>query len=246
MDAEPDPATWAGIAGWYDNLLQAGSGPHQLAVQTTLRLAPAVHGADVLDVACGQGLASRTLATAGARSVTGVDVTPEMIEAARRHEATAPLGILYLVEDAQTLRALQDETFDIVTCQLGLMDIPDLTATLTAVTRVLRPGGSFVFVLGHPCFLAPETQTVIAANGLPGRLITDYLDERFWRSRDPQGVRRAGNHHRTLATYLNTLTACGLTLELVEEPAAGDLLAQQQPVYAAVPIFFAARARKNN
>jgi SAM-dependent methyltransferase len=245
MDTESDPATWSGIAGWYDDLLQSGSGPHQLAVETTLRLSPAMHGATVLDVACGQGLASRALARAGARSVTGVDLTPEMFEAARRHEAAAPLGIVYLVEDAETLRALQDEAFDIATCQLGLMDIPDLTAALTAVHRVLRPGGSFVFVLGHPCFLAPDTQTVMAADGLPGRLVTNYLTERFWRSRQPQGVRRAGNHHRTLATYLNALFA-GFTLELVEEPPAGILLAQQQPVYSAVPIFFAARVRKSN
>lgn len=246
MDAEPELATWSRIADWYDTLLQTGSGPHQLAAQTTLRLVPTLHDADVLDVACGQGLASRTLAQAGARSVTGVDATPEMIEAGRRHEATMPLGIVYLVEDAQTLRSLPNEAFDIVTCQLGLMDIPDLTATLTAVHRVLRPGGSFVFVLGHPCFLAPNAQTVTAANGLPGRVVTEYLNERFWRSHNPQGVRRAGNHHRTLATYLNTLTACGLTLELVEEPAANALLAHQQPVYSAIPIFFAARARKTN
>jgi ubiquinone/menaquinone biosynthesis C-methylase UbiE len=245
MDAEPEPATWSGIADWYDTLVQTGSAPHQLAAQTTLRLVPTVHDADVLDLACGQGLASRTLAQAGARSVTGVDATPQMIAAGRRHEATTPLGIIYLVEDAQTLRSLPSAAFDIVTCQLGLMDIPDLTATLTAVHRVLRPGGSFVFVLGHPCFLAPNTQTVTTANGRPGRLITEYLNERFWRSPDPQGVRRAGNHHRTLTTYLNTLTACGLTLEHVEEPAANPLLAQQQPIYSTVPIFFAARARKN-
>jgi len=239
-----EAATWGGIAEWYDDLLRAGSGPHQLAVETTLRLAPDVRDADVLDVACGQGIASRALAAAGARSVTGVDVTPEMLDAARRHEAAEPLGITYVLEDAQTLRALPDASYDLVTCQLGLMDIPDLPATLAAVHRVLRPGGSFVFVIGHPCFLAPQTQTVTAADGRLGRLVSDYLGERFWRSPNPQGVRRAGNHHRTLSTYLNELTACGLTLERAEEPAAGALLERQQPVYAALPIFFAARTRK--
>jgi len=169
-----------------------------------------------------------------------------MIEAARRHEADEPLGIEYLVEDAATLRALPNAAFDLVTCQLGLMDIPDLTATLAAVHRVLRPSGSFVFVIGHPCFLAPDAQTVTTTDGRPGRLITDYLHERFWKSRNPHGVRRAGNHHRTLSTYLNALLACGFTLELVEEPPAGTLLAQQQPVYSSIPIFFAARVRKTH
>jgi hypothetical protein len=34
------PATWSGIAGWYDDLLRAGSGPHELAVATTLHMVP--------------------------------------------------------------------------------------------------------------------------------------------------------------------------------------------------------------
>lgn len=246
MSTESEPATWSGIAGWYDDLVQAGSGPHELAVETILRLSPTVRGAAVLDVACGQGLASRALARAGARSVTGVDLAPEMIEAARRHEAGEPAGIEYLVEDAATLSSLPNAAFDLVTCQLGLMDIPDLAGTLAAVHRVLRPGGSFAFVIGHPCFLAPEAQTVTTTDGRPGRLITDYLDERFWKSRNPHGVRRAGNHHRTLSTYLNALLTGGFNIEVVEEPPAATRLAQQQPVYSAIPIFFAARVRKNS
>jgi ubiquinone/menaquinone biosynthesis C-methylase UbiE len=90
-----------------------------------------------------------------------------MIAAARRHEADEPLGIEYLVEDAATLRALPTAAFDLVTCQLGLMDIPDLTATLAAVHRVLWSGGSFVFVIGHPCFLAPDAQTITTTGERP-------------------------------------------------------------------------------
>jgi hypothetical protein len=76
------------------------------------------------------------------------------------------------------------------------------------------------------------------------RAVTGYVDERFWRSAKPHGVRRAGNHHRTLATYLNAVVRAGFTLEAVAEPAAGPRLTRQQPVYAEVPIFFAARARR--
>lgn len=168
MNTEPETATWSSIADWYDNLLQTGSGPHEHAVEILLRLSATAHDSDVLDIACGQGHASRALARAGARSVTGADLAPEMIAAARRHEADEPLGIEYLVEDATTLHALPDAAFDLVTCQLGLMDIPDLTATLIAVHRVLRAAGAFVFVIGHPCFLAPDAQTVMAADGRPG------------------------------------------------------------------------------
>ncbi len=243
MAADDNPAgDWPGIATWYDELITGGSGPHELAVSTTLRLIPDLHGARVLDLACAQGLAARALARGGAASVTGVDLAPEMIELARRHEAAQPLGISYLVDDAQALSGLGDASFDLVTCQLGLMDIPDLAATLAAVARVLRPGGWFVFVIGHPCFLAPEARTVRDEDGRPARLIAGYLTERFWRSANPAGVRRAGNHHRTLSSYLNALTAAGFILEVAAEPAATGRLAAGQPVYQRVPIFFAARA----
>jgi len=219
-----------------------GSGPHEQAVAVTMRLIPDLHGARALDLACGQGLAARALARGGAASVTGVDLAPEMIELARRHEAAKPLGIGYQVADAQTLSGLADGSFDLVTCQLGLMDIADLAATLAAVARVLRRGGRFVFVIGHPSFLAPEARTIADEDGRPVRLIADYLTERFWRSANPAGVRRAGNHHRTLSSYLNALTAAGFVLEVAAEPAADGRLAAEQPVYERIPIFFAARA----
>jgi ubiquinone/menaquinone biosynthesis C-methylase UbiE len=240
----PGPPSWSEIADWYDSLIRDRSGPHDLAVATTLRLVPDLRDASVLDLACGQGLAARALARAGARSVTGVDLTPELIEAARRYEAADPLGIRYLVADAHALHELSSAEFDIVTCQLALMDIPDLAAALTAVARVLRPRGAFVFVIGHPCFLAPFASTVAAPNGTPGRLISSYLAERFWRSGNPDGVRRVGNHHRTISTYLNALTRSGLALDVVDEPPADGLLAELEPVYSAVPIFLAARAIK--
>jgi hypothetical protein len=108
---------------------------------------------------------------------------------------------------------------------------------------VLRPAGWFVFVIGHPCFLAPEAVTLEGPGGRPGRLISDYFGERFWRSQNPHGVRRAGNYHRTLATYLNSLLGAGFTIERVAEPAPAQLLADQQPEYVSLPIFWATRAR---
>ncbi|HVB46386.1 MAG TPA: class I SAM-dependent methyltransferase [Streptosporangiaceae bacterium] len=238
------PASWSAIACWYDELLTRGSGPHELAVAVTLRLVPDLHGQRVLDLACGQGLAARALAASGAASVTGVDFAPEMIELARGHETARPLRVSYLVDDARSLSSLADQSFDLVTCQLGLMDIPDLDATMKSVSRVLRAGGAFVFVIGHPSFLSPAATTVLGPDGTPARLVGDYLHERFWRSANPEGVRRAGNYHRTLSTYLNALVRNGFTVELTEEPAATGRLAREQPVYRSVPVFFAARAAK--
>jgi len=224
--AAPGPS-WSDIAGWYDGLLSAGSGPHETAVQCLLRLVPPLVGSRVLDVAF------------------GVDSSGEMLELARRHEAAGRAHLSYLQDDAQTLTALEDESFDGVTCQLGLMDIPDLQAAIRAIRRVLKPGGWLAFVIGHPCFLVPDAIPLPGPDGRPAVSITGYFDERFWRSSNPAGVRRAGNYHRTLSTYLNALVRAGFVLEAVEEPTASLLLAQQQPLYTQVPIFFAVRARRS-
>ncbi|HEY3141704.1 MAG TPA: methyltransferase domain-containing protein, partial [Acidimicrobiales bacterium] len=191
---------------------------------------------------CGQGLATRALAGAGATDIVGVDSSEAMLELARQR--TQDHRISYVHDDAQTLASMEDTSFDGAVCQLGLMDIPDLDATIVAIHRVLKPHGWFVFVIGHPCVLVPDAVIDRGADGRPGVRITGYFDERFWRSSNPNGVRRAGNHHRTLGTYLNTLLDRGFQVERVEEPPASTRLAQQNPLYREVPIFFAARVRK--
>lgn len=236
--------TWSDIAGWYDGLIRGGSGAHETAGECLGRLLPALVGARVIDVACGQGLATRALAAAGAGQVVGVDSSAEMIDLARRHEGPVGSELVYVVDDAQTLATFADRSFEGATCQLGLMDIPDLDAVLAAVHRVLRPGGWFVFVIGHPCFLVPDARPHLDPEGRPAVAVTGYFEERFWRSSNPHGVRRAGNHHRTLTTYLTALLRTGFRLEAVEEPPASPRLAEQQPLYTEVPIFFAARVRK--
>lgn len=238
---KPAEPSWSDVAAWYDQLLERGSGPHETAVVCLLQLAGDIAGSVILDTACGQGLATRALAAAGS-NVTGVDSSPAMIDLARARTDPSD-AITYRVDDAQTLASCADREFDGVTCQLGLMDIPDLSATLASVQRVLKPGGWFVFVIGHPCFLAPNAATLTDDQRRTGRFVHDYRHERFWRSPNPNGVRRVGNYHRTLSTYLNALHRAGFTIEEVEEPAAGPLLAQQQPVYRELPIFLAIRAR---
>lgn len=239
-----DGPTWSDIAVWYDELVQAGSGPHETAVDCLLRLLPPLGRAEVLDLACGQGLATRAVATAGAARVVGVDSSERMVELARRHGVPEGCDVSYVVDDAHTLAAFETGAFDGVTCQLALMDIPDLDATMSSVHRVLRGDGWFAFVIGHPCFLVPDAETITRPDGRAAVAVTGYFEERFWRSANPTGVRRAGNHHRMVSTYLNALVRWGFAIEAVDEPRAGRLLTRQQPVYSEVPIFLACRARR--
>lgn len=186
------------------------------------RVAPRIDGSEVVDVACGQGIASRHLASLGA-IVTAIDSSEMMIDLAERHGTPAGPDIRYLVDDAHTLSKLEDSMFDGAVCQLGLMDIADLDAALAAISRVLKPEGWFVFVISHPCFLVPDVYKKETPAGL-GLTVTGYFEERFWRSTNPEGVRRAGNYHRMLSTYINALSDASFRIEVADEPQPDQLL----------------------
>ncbi len=109
----------------------------------------------VLDLACGAGHNTRRLARMGAQ-VTGLDISEALVERSRVREEHDHLGIQYYTADAARVDMLADETFDLVVCQMALMDIPDAAAAIREVARVLRPAGRFVALLLHPCFDIPE------------------------------------------------------------------------------------------
>lgn len=168
-----------------------------------------VAGQEVLSLACGQGQDARLLARLGA-SVTGVDVSEEMLRRARVHEAADPLGISYLQGDARDLAELASASFDGVVCHMALMDIPDLSPAIGSVARVLRDRGWFVFSIVHPCY-HPHVE-----------IVDDYLvDHRYAKLRPPDWLPPHA-YHRPLAAYVNELAVAGFILErVVEEHTPG-------------------------
>jgi 2-polyprenyl-3-methyl-5-hydroxy-6-metoxy-1,4-benzoquinol methylase len=206
------------IADWYDENICAGGSLGDLVARWVLEQTGDLAGQHLCDLACGQGLMARYLARRGAR-VTGIDLSAKLLEAARRYEEAEPLGITYEWGDAQCLKNTPGAVFDGVVCHLALMDIPDLAATFRAVYRVLRPEGWFLFSITHPCFQmpawSPPDQDIASEESEASR----YFWEGFWRSDYPHGVRgRVGAYHRTLSTYLNTLSDASLILERLIEP----------------------------
>jgi demethylmenaquinone methyltransferase/2-methoxy-6-polyprenyl-1,4-benzoquinol methylase len=97
-------------------------------------------GVRALDLACGTGDIALALGGRGAR-VTGLDITPRMIELARGR----PDGprVTWLTGDMQAL-PFAPRTFDIVTTGYGLRNVPDLDAAIAEIARVLKPGGRFL------------------------------------------------------------------------------------------------------
>jgi len=106
-------------------------------------------GSRVLDVGCGGGLLTETLAHAGAR-VTGIDMAPGMIEVARLHAAEGGLAIDYQVAAAEDVARTAPESFDVIACMEMLEHVPDPAAMTATLARLLRPGGAlFVSTLNR-------------------------------------------------------------------------------------------------
>ena len=126
-------ATWA--AGEYDALVH-----HILPVgRSCVAHAGVSSGDEVLDVACGSGNAALAAAEAGGK-VTGVDLTPELFDAARTRAAEAGVEIELVEGDAEAL-PFGDASFDVVISTFGCMFAPRHHAAAAEIARVLRPGG---------------------------------------------------------------------------------------------------------
>src|SRR5947208_10354354 len=104
-DMKPVVSAYDDVADAYSRALDPdGAG---LVDPVLTELIGEVAGQEVLSLACGQGQDARLLARLGA-SVTGVDVSEEMLRRAREHEAAEPHGISYLQADARDLAELAD------------------------------------------------------------------------------------------------------------------------------------------
>jgi ubiquinone/menaquinone biosynthesis C-methylase UbiE len=122
----------------------------------TFRIVGNVRGKNVLDLSCGEGYNTRILAKRGAK-VVGVDFSEKMIGLARQTEKKKKLGISYYVSDATDLKEFENESFDVVTCIMALMDVERYEDAISEVARVLGKDGRFVFSITHPCFDFGET-----------------------------------------------------------------------------------------
>jgi SAM-dependent methyltransferase len=100
-------------------------------------------GQRVLDVACGTGVVSVTAARLGAR-VTGLDLTPELLERARENSLIGELEIEWLEGDVEKL-PFPDATFDAVLSQYGHIFAPRPDVAIAEMLRVLKPGGTIAF-----------------------------------------------------------------------------------------------------
>lgn len=166
-----------------------------------------------LDLGCGSGVAIPVLEDLG-WTVTGVDVSEEMISRARSRAPDAELILAH--GDALPV---DDGSFDAVVSIWTHTDVDDFPAVVHEVARVLRAGSTFVYIGAHPCFVGPHSR-FISAEGVPalhpGYRRTGRYDD--GPALGPDGLRaRVGATHLPLGLFLQSFLDAGFGIHRFEE-----------------------------
>jgi ubiquinone/menaquinone biosynthesis C-methylase UbiE len=163
---------------------------------------------NILELAAGTGVLTQLLARnlpPGA-TITATDLSQPMLDIARTKSGTT--NVVWQQADAMKL-PFMDDSFDLVVCQFGVMFFPDKQASFREVSRVLRPGGRYMFVLWDNWKQMPAAPLAIAAD-----VVGELLD------RDPSSLVNPPYHdERTILADLASARFERVNIERITQPA---------------------------
>ncbi len=148
MNGNADPAELAKFAAlaqtWWDPL--GPSKPlHDLnpVRMSYIERIVALRGIRALDVGCGGGILSESMARGGA-DVLGIDLAQEVLDVAKLHALEAGVQLEYSCIAAEELARQRPAAFDLVTCMELLEHVPDPAASMAALAAAVKPGGDVI------------------------------------------------------------------------------------------------------
>ncbi len=101
-------------------------------------------GKTVLDVGCGGGILSESMARRGA-SVTGIDLGEKALKVAKLHQLESGVAVDYRLVAVEELAQERPAAFDVVTCMEMLEHVPEPAAVIAACAKLAKPGGHVFF-----------------------------------------------------------------------------------------------------
>ncbi len=251
---------WDRLANWWDDKIGDGNPTQDMLVEPTQeRLLALKAGEQVLDIACGAGRFTRRMAALGAH-VLAFDHAPAFVERARRRTVEHKDRIEYRVMNATdkvALLSLGEKRFDAAVCTMAIMDMAEITPLLSALPRLLKPKGRFVWSVMHPVFNSGDAQ-MVAENHEEGTQVAtrfsmkvgDYLTARVVLGIGIPGQPEQQHYfHRPVSMLLNACADAGMVVDRVEEPAfpPGAQMPSARPLswanYTAIPQVLVVRAK---
>lgn len=133
-------STWWDLEGEFKPLHRI----NPLRLSYILDAAEGVFGKKVLDVGCGGGILSESLAREGAQ-VTGLDMGAEPLQIARLHALESGVDVNYIQQTVEEHADQHAGQYDIVTCMEMLEHVPDPESIVRACARLVKPNGHVFF-----------------------------------------------------------------------------------------------------
>jgi 2-polyprenyl-3-methyl-5-hydroxy-6-metoxy-1,4-benzoquinol methylase len=243
---QPNQTIWDENATWWDEQIGEGNVfQNRLIGPATERLLNVRPGQAILDLACGNGVFSRRLAALGAH-VTACDFSPTFLERAKARSAAVADRIEYRLADLtdkEQLRALGAGGYDAAVCNMALMDMASISPLLQALRTLLKPTGSFVFSVLHPCFNTTAC-TMLAEQVDEDGVLRTYPSVRVRRYLGlgpTKGVGIAGQpqphfyFNRPLSVLLSACFGAGFVMDGLEEPAFGPVDSPRPLAWESLP-----------
>lgn len=192
-----------------------------------------LEGKSVLDIGCGEGYCARELKRRGAGTYLGVDLSDNMIEAARLQEQREPLGIDYRQTNIVEFQPEQSFDLCIAVFLFNYLTEEEMTQTMSMVYKALNSGGEFIFTVPHPVFpfidRANEAPFYFSSEGKNYfRDVNQQFQGEIWKQDGtPLHVQCV---HKTLQSYFTALGRAGFTnMPIIEELTVTPDLAKQDP-----------------
>ncbi len=101
-------------------------------------------GKNVLDIGCGGGILTESMAKKGA-NVTGIDLSEKALKVADLHSLESGIQVRYEKISAEEFAAREARQFDVVTCMEMLEHVPDPASIVRACASLVKPGGKVFF-----------------------------------------------------------------------------------------------------
>jgi len=198
----------------------------------------------LLDIGAGEGQLSRVGVRAGVKFAVALEPVVEQVGVGVKRG-----GGVTFTQGMATDLPFRDSSFDAVLACLVFEHIDRTSQAIAEVSRVLKPGGRFLFLMNHPLLQTPGS----------GFVDDTILDEQYWRvgpylveDKTYEEVDRGvflPFVHRPLSTYVNAMADVGLYVTRMIEPAPPpEFIAnagEPQSVAAQIPRLLFLRAHKN-
>ena len=192
-----------------------------------------VKGLHIADIGCGEGYCARVLNDSGAAKIDGIDISGQMVDAARHAAAENP-RMSFQVANAVKI-PFADNKYDIAigVFVYNYLSIEQTYASFAEVFRILKPTGRFIFCVPHPAFpfIRKERSKPFYFNFDHGGYFSNrnkVSEGKIWRL---DGVELPVEmQHKLFSDYIDALNAAGFCkMPKIQELGVTDELLAKKP-----------------